>query len=146
MSADSLLRDDPGQSRVPDSEGVDAPSERFRALAEEWRSRTWMLSMTPQITGDPAYQTIIGEGRAEPDVWLRLILRELTERPGMWYPALKEVAGVSPVKPEQRGRLDQVREAWLQWGRENRLIGQADLSGSDTIGTSPGRTGRASGR
>jgi hypothetical protein len=37
---------------------------------------------------------------------------------GYWFWALQSITGENPVKPEQRGRLTQMAEAWIQWGKE----------------------------
>jgi hypothetical protein len=30
---------------------------------------------------------------------------------------LSEITGTNPIKPEQRGRVKQMAEAWLEWGK-----------------------------
>ena len=47
-----------------------------------------------------------------------LPLRELERNPAHWFKALRTLTGANPVKPEQRGRMKQMAEAWLKWGRE----------------------------
>jgi hypothetical protein len=45
----------------------------------------------------------------------------MEDRGGHWFWALKAIAGVDPVAPEDRGRVEAMREAWLRWGREQGL-------------------------
>ncbi len=93
-------------------------SLRFEELVERWRRETGMLSSVTKIIKHEAYQSIIGMGeRAIP-----LILRELRDRPNMWFPALRAIANDSPVPVENRADPRLAREAWLAWGRKRGLI------------------------
>jgi hypothetical protein len=87
----------------------------FLELAEKWRRETEMLSVISKISMHPAYQRIIGMGQAA----VPLILRELEREPDHWFWALSAITGANPVQPEQRGRLQQMAQAWLEWGRAN---------------------------
>lgn len=95
--------------------GVDA---KFSELAERWREETGMLASVSRILKHDAYQEIIRMG--EPA--LPCILRELRDRPNLWFPALKAIVGESPVPAESRSDPKKAREAWLTWGREKGLI------------------------
>jgi hypothetical protein len=92
--------------------------QKFQSLAERWRAETGMCSSVTKIIKHPAYQSIIEMGEAA----LPLILRELRDRPNLWFPALKAIAKTSPVPPEQRSDPKLAREAWLIWGRKQGLI------------------------
>lgn len=87
----------------------------FLELAEQWRQETGMLSVTSKISMHPAYQRIIGMGQPV----IPLILRELEREPDHWFWALTAITGENPIKPEQRGRLNEMAQAWIEWGREN---------------------------
>ncbi|BDA67387.1 hypothetical protein RIVM261_081520 [Rivularia sp. IAM M-261] len=87
----------------------------FLELAEQWRRETGVLSVTSKISMHPAYQRIIGMGQPV----VPLIMRELEREPDHWFWALTAITGANPVKEKQRGRLDQMAQAWLAWGREN---------------------------
>ena len=50
---------------------------------------------------------------------LPLIMRELEREPDHWFCALTAITGVNPVKPEQRGRLQEMVQAWIIWGQAN---------------------------
>jgi hypothetical protein len=86
----------------------------FKSLAAEWRAETRMLSLVAQKSMHPAYQRIIGMG--QPIV--PLIFRDLEQKPDHWFWALRAITGDNPVKPEQRGRMNQMAQAWIQWGKE----------------------------
>jgi hypothetical protein len=91
---------------------------RFAELAETWRRETAVISSTTEMAMHPAYQQIIGMGPAA----VPLILRELEERPAHWFWALKAITSADPVQPEDRGRLRQMTQAWLEWGKEHGYV------------------------
>ncbi|MEG3843211.1 hypothetical protein [Microcoleus sp. herbarium14] len=93
----------------------------FLELAEQWRRETGMMSLVTKMSMHPAYQRIIGMGQAV----VPLILRELEQEPDHWFWALQAITGANPVKSEQRGRLKQMAQAWIEWGRENGYRWQA---------------------
>ena len=88
--------------------------ETFEQLADEWERDRPRGADIEQMTQHPAYQSIIGLG--EPAVpWL---LQRLAERPGHWFVALNAITGARPVPPESRGRIKEMTQAWLNWGRQ----------------------------
>jgi transcriptional regulator with XRE-family HTH domain len=87
--------------------------EEFHRLADSWREQTSHLSSVSAIAMHPAYQQIIGMGRAA----LPLILRELEREPNHWFWALNAITKFNPVKQEQRGNLKEMSKAWLEWGK-----------------------------
>lgn len=89
--------------------------QQFEQLAAIWREETAPLSSTTEIAMHPAYQQIIGMGPAV----VPLLLRELERAPNRWFWALKSITRADPVPPEQRGRLEAMTHAWLQWGKAN---------------------------
>ena len=84
----------------------------FQQLANEWKRDTVYLSSTDAIVMHPAYQRIIGMGQGV----ISLILQDLEEAPAHWFHALRAITGESPVRPEDRGNIDAMRRAWLDWG------------------------------
>lgn len=96
--------------------GEAAKTEKlFSELANQWRRETGHMSIMSDMILHPAYQRIIGMGI---DV-VPLILRELSQEPGHWFWALKSITGANPVKPEDKGRVKKMAEAWLDWGRQH---------------------------
>lgn len=93
-------------------------ARRFRELADEWRRATQWSSSASEIALHPAYQQVIGLGSAA----LPLILRDLQVEATHWFWALRAITGIDPVRPEDRGRIQEMREAWLNWGRASGLI------------------------
>jgi hypothetical protein len=94
--------------------------KRFQELAARWREETGPLSSMTEMVQHPAYQEIIRMGW---DV-VPLLLRELEERPHHWFWALKVITGEDPVKPEERGDLEQMAKAWLRWSQQRRSSAQ----------------------
>lgn len=89
--------------------------KEFMELVEEWHRETGMMSLISKIVMHPAYQRIIGMGQPV----VPLILRELEREPDHWFWALRAITGANPVQPEQQGRLKQMAEAWIQWGKKH---------------------------
>ena len=87
----------------------------FLELAAQWRHETGMMSLVTKMSMHSAYQRIIGMGQPV----VPLILRELEQEPDHWFWALQAITGANPVKPEQRGMLQKMAEAWIEWGQEN---------------------------
>lgn len=86
----------------------------FARLSEEWHRETDVLSDATRAAMHPAYQRIIGLG---PQV-VPLILREMRDRGGHWFWALRSITGEDPVTPEMAGRIRLMKDAWLNWARE----------------------------
>ena len=89
--------------------------ETFESLADEWeRDRPRGVDIV-QMTRHTAYQQIIAMG--EPAVpWL---LNRLATKSDHWFVALSTITGAKPVPPESRGRVKEMVQAWLDWGRKN---------------------------
>lgn len=91
------------------------PIIRFFSLKKEWEAATAHLSSTTKIAIHPAYQQIIGMGQ----IAIPLILSEMKKQPDHWFWALRSITGEDPVLPEHKGKLRQMTEDWLKWGRRN---------------------------
>ena len=88
--------------------------ETFEMLADEWEHDRPRGADIEQMTKHSAYQRIIAIG--EPVVpWL---LQRLAEKPDHWFVALNAITGARPVPPESRGRIKEMTQAWLNWGRQ----------------------------
>lgn len=90
----------------------------FERLAAEWKQETAHLSSVVAIAEHRAYQEIIAMGNEA----IPFILRDLKESPAQWFWALRSIAGESPVHPEDRGDIDAMTAAWLDWGVRNLYI------------------------
>jgi hypothetical protein len=98
--------------------GEDRVNRELSELADKWMRETAALSSITEKATHPAYQQIIGMGpRAVP-----FLLRQLQDRGGHWFWALKAITRQDPVPVEARGLMRAMAEAWLNWGRERDLI------------------------
>lgn len=103
---------------IPSSTQWAYPETRFLTLKKEWEDNTAYLSSMTKIVMHPAYQQIIGMGQ----IAIPLIFSAMGKNPDHWFWALRSITGKDPVLPEHRGRLKQMTEDWLKWGRENGYI------------------------
>jgi hypothetical protein len=99
---------------IPFSREFADPNRKFQILRQEWGAQTAHLSSITEIAMHPAYQQIIGMGEEA----IPFILKELRKKTAHWFWALKSITGEDPVPSNQRGRMDQMRDAWLRWGNE----------------------------
>lgn len=91
----------------------------FRRLAEQWRSETMFISLDRERACSFAYQQIIGMGKDA----LPFIFRELKETTSDWFWALRAISRTDvEVKPEDKGNVHKIAEAWIEWGRQNRYV------------------------
>ncbi len=88
---------------------------KFNKLAKKWKRETMHCSLVKQMVLHPAYQEMIGLG---PKV-IPLILKELKKEPDFWFWALRSLTGVDPTTEDMHGDVMGMRNAWLNWGREN---------------------------
>jgi hypothetical protein len=87
--------------------------ERFQHLRDDWKSRSRYLSNSAQMAMLWSYQQIIGMG---PDV-VPLILAELQRETDHWFWALEAITGENPVPKEAAGKVGEMAQAWIRWGR-----------------------------
>lgn len=93
----------------------DELAREFSELTIRWKQETSHCSRTDQIAKHPAYRAIIAMG--EPAI--PLILEDLDRSGGHWFQALREITKANPVPASSRGKVGDVRKAWLNWGREH---------------------------
>jgi hypothetical protein len=91
-----------------------AREQRFHDLVATWKRERGPHSSSARLAEHPAYQQIIGMG---PEV-IPLLLRELEREPDHWFRALHALTGADSVPAGSRGKVREMAEAWLRWGRE----------------------------
>jgi hypothetical protein len=92
--------------------------EEFANLASQWIQDVEGMSSTVEMVKHPAYQKIVSMGQ----VVVPFLLEDLRQNPIYWLPALRQITQQNPVKPEQRGKIKQMAEAWLNWGKQEGYI------------------------
>jgi hypothetical protein len=94
-----------------------ADAIKFTTLVNQWKGgRSATSSVTDMIT-HPAYQKIIGMGKGV----VPFIISELRadgEEPDHWFWALRILTDVDPVRPEDRGDIVKMANAWLEWAEK----------------------------
>jgi hypothetical protein len=100
---------------LADASNRDETRRRFEVLAARWQEETAFLSSVTEKAIHPAYQEIIGTGREA----VPYILRELQQKPGHWFWALRAITGENPILPEQQGKIREMAAAWVQWGKDH---------------------------
>ena len=90
------------------------PAIRFSNLEKEWKESTPMLSSITDIVMHPSYQQIIGMGPTA----IPLIFLSMRRELGHWFWALVAITGENPVSIEHRGKIKEMTNAWLDWGRK----------------------------
>lgn len=97
--------------------------EETKGLINQWIHEIRFLSSPSQMYANESYQTIIEIGPPA----IPLLLDELRHRPRFWFHALRTILknegqDINPVNQEDRGDLEKMAAAWLQWGEENGYI------------------------
>ena len=64
------------------------------------------------------YQRIIGMGPAA----VPLILEELQREPDHWFWALEAITQEDPVPAAARGKIGDMADAWIAWGKQQGYI------------------------
>jgi hypothetical protein len=90
----------------------------FYREAEKWDRETAFLSSTPKMVMHDSYQNIMAMG---PSV-VPILLRDLQTTRRSWFWALRHITGADPVPQEDRGNLDRMVAAWVNWGKREGLI------------------------
>ena len=90
------------------------PAIRFSRLANEWKESTSMLSSVTEIVMHPSYQQIIGMGPTA----LSPILVSMSQELGHWFWALNAITGENPIPIEHQGKIKEMTDDWLQWGKK----------------------------
>lgn len=93
-------------------------SRRFLNLQASWKREKQFTSSSTEIVLNSNYQRIIGMGRSA----VPLILESLWLEPDHWFHALYSITGENPVPPEDRGDIQAMTQAWLDWGRSRGFI------------------------
>jgi hypothetical protein len=93
-------------------------TEKFTRLANRWREETRALSSDSDIVANFAYHQIMGMGERA----LPLIFEEMEAHGGRWFWALRAITGENPIRPEDRGNVRRMTEAWLEWARRYEYV------------------------
>jgi hypothetical protein len=101
-----------------------ADEAEFQSLAAKCRVERPRGADIQEMAQTPAYRSIIRMG----DRAVRPILLQLQREPEHWFHALNRITGENPVPPESEGKLRQMADAWVRWGKARGYID------GDTVG------------
>jgi hypothetical protein len=93
----------------------------FQDLRRQWQQERGAKASVAEMAMTHAYQNIVGMG---PDVVPSILkqLRSEGDRPDHWFWALASITRDNPVPPHSRGKVREMAEAWLEWGRKNNYV------------------------
>jgi hypothetical protein len=100
---------------LPSEPEADRLEKKFVRLRDEWKRTRGHESSPQRMAMNPAYLKIIGMGQDA----IPFILRELSEKPDMWFVALWSITEANPVPADVSGNLAAMAQAWIQWGRDS---------------------------
>jgi hypothetical protein len=93
-------------------------AEKFKQQADRWERETAFLSATPMRVLHESYQSIMAMG---PEV-VPILLRDLQKTRRHWFWALRHLTNADPVPEKDRGNVDKMVAAWLDWGSKEGKI------------------------
>ncbi len=116
------MKDDPETPAAAAEQSAEsnaaAPNDleaRFQQLAAQWKTESLFLSSSTAMAELPSYQKIIALGLPV----VPLLLRELDREPDHWFWAPQGSHRPIPIPDEQRGKIREMAQTWVQWGREH---------------------------
>jgi hypothetical protein len=103
---------------------IDEPSleDRFCEQATRWQRETAHLSSPLQRMMHPSYQAILGMAAEHKQEIIRLMLQDMQKNRRDWILAWSYLTQVNPLNPRDAGKTDKLIEAWVKWGKEQRII------------------------
>jgi hypothetical protein len=108
----AILECQDAQARAKETES------EFNKLVTEWRSDRKATSSSTALAMHPAYQLIIGMGEKA----LPFIFADLQRGIDHWFWALRAITRENPIPPESRGNMQEMANAWLNWGRDKGYV------------------------
>ena len=89
--------------------------DKFNKLADKWDKDTEHLSSPSQIHTHCSYLEILAIGK---DV-IPIMLKDLQVNRRHWFSALSYLTGVNPINPLCAGKVNEMIDCWINWGRNN---------------------------
>lgn len=88
---------------------------QFVYLKNQWKKEVLFFSSASKIVSNSAYKEIINFG----PMAIPWIIRELKKNNDHWFYALEKITGVNPIKEINRGRIEEMRNDWVEWATKN---------------------------
>ncbi len=118
LAADSIIHVDKPSNYIDDISDRDLLQKKFHNLASQWIKEIADISSTVEMAKHPIYQEIINMGKPV----IPFMLEDLSQNPLYWLMALRQITQENPVQPRHKGKIKQMAEDWLNWGRKNGYV------------------------
>jgi hypothetical protein len=118
-SVKKYLSDKPLRIRVADDPRL---NETIFGLAQKWQQERLRGADIHEIIESPSYQEIVKIGQRA----IRPLLLMVRRNPDHWFPALVAITRANPVPAESEGRIKEMADAWIKWGKERGYIRELD--------------------
>ncbi len=118
LAADSIIHVDKPSNYIDDISDRDLLQKKFRNLASQWIKEIADISSTVEMAKHPVYQEIINMGKPV----IPFMLEDLSQNPLYWLMALRQITQENPVQLKHKGKIKQMAEDWLNWGRKNGYV------------------------
>jgi hypothetical protein len=93
----------------------ETPLAEFLWHLEKWHQETDLQSMISKIITHPSYYRMINLGGD----FLHIILTDLRDRQGYWFPALYAITGVQLEIDELD--FEEAAQKWIEWGHSKNI-------------------------
>lgn len=84
---------------------------RFLRLKNQWKKETRLVSSGSVLINNGCYKNIIDMG----SIAVPWIIRELRRSNDHWFFALEKITGVDPIKEENIGIIEKMKNDWIDW-------------------------------
>jgi len=91
---------------------------KFLGLKNKWKSETFLISSGSLLVSNAAYQDIIGLGYMA----IPWIVRELRKTNDHWFYALEKITGENPIKKENIGKVEAMKNDWVDWASKHNFV------------------------
>jgi len=107
-----------GKSIILSSKLENQKFKEFVVLRDRWKEETLFVSSGTLLISNSAYKSIIHMGR----LTIPWIFREMKKNDDHWFYALEKITGTNPIKPENVGIIEKMKEDWFNWASQNDYV------------------------
>lgn len=97
---------------------VDDLKDYFESLRNLWFEETKYSSNIFLTANHPANLTLVKLGYQI----IPFIIEDLKNNSSHWFITLSQITGINPIKSENRGNIEQMKNDWIEWAKENNYI------------------------
>jgi len=107
--------------KINSESGLENLEQIFRTLTQNWHIQTKAHSSISRKVKNIYYKTIIALGQGDRQI-VTLILKELQKKPDHWFQALEEITQEDPIRKDDFGNMETMRNRWIEWGKKNNYL------------------------